>query len=41
LFQIIGGDEKEPWVSPSDIASVIAEEIEKPFIGRNYPLHRQ
>jgi len=29
-----GGDEKEPWVSPSDIASVIAEEIEKPFIGR-------
>ena len=29
-----GGDEKEPWVSPLDIASVIAEEIEKPFDGR-------
>jgi len=29
-----GGDEKEPWVSPTDIASVIAEEIEKPFNGR-------
>ncbi|MDR6562419.1 MULTISPECIES: NAD(P)H-binding protein [unclassified Arcicella] len=29
-----GGDEREPWVSPLDIASVIAEEIEKPFDGR-------
>jgi len=29
-----GGDNKEPWVSPLDIASVIAEEIEKPFEGR-------
>lgn len=29
-----GGDEKEPWVSPLDIATVIAEEIEKPFDGR-------
>jgi len=29
-----GGDEKEPWVSPLDIAAVIAEEIEKPFVGR-------
>jgi len=29
-----GGDEKEPWVSPQDIAAVIAEEIEKPFNGR-------
>jgi uncharacterized protein YbjT (DUF2867 family) len=28
------GDEKEPWVSPYDIAKVIAEEIEKPFAGR-------
>lgn len=28
------GDEKEPWVSPLDIAEVIAEEIEKPFEGR-------
>jgi len=29
-----GGDDKEPWVSPVDIAAVIAEEIEKPFDGR-------
>jgi uncharacterized protein YbjT (DUF2867 family) len=29
-----GGDEKEPWVSPFDIATVIAEEIDKPFNGR-------
>ncbi len=29
-----GGDSKEPWVSPLDIAAVIAEEIEKPFEGR-------
>ena len=29
-----GGDDKEPWVSPVDIADVIAEEIEKPFNGR-------
>ncbi len=29
-----GGNEKEPWVSPIDIAAVIAEEIEKPFNGR-------
>jgi uncharacterized protein YbjT (DUF2867 family) len=29
-----GGDDKEPWVSPLDIAAVIAEEIEKPFEGR-------
>ena len=29
-----GGNEKEPWVSPADIAAVIAEEIEKPFEGR-------
>lgn len=29
-----GGDTKEPWVSPLDIASVIAEEMEKPFEGR-------
>jgi uncharacterized protein YbjT (DUF2867 family) len=28
-----GGDEKEPWVSPLDIADVIAEEMEKPFNG--------
>jgi nucleoside-diphosphate-sugar epimerase len=29
-----GGDEKEPWVAPLDIAITIAEEIEKPFVGR-------
>lgn len=29
-----GGDQKEPWVAPSDIAEVIAEEIQKPFVGR-------
>lgn len=30
-----GGDEQEPWVSTTDIAAVIAEEIEKPFSGRS------
>jgi len=34
IIQNYGGDEKEPWVSPIDIASVISEEIEKPFEGR-------
>lgn len=29
-----GGDKKEPWVSPLDIADVIAEEIDKPFAGK-------
>ena len=29
-----GGDQKEPWVSPADIADVIAEEMEQPFSGR-------
>ncbi len=29
-----GGDDKEPWVSPLDIAAVIAEEMGKPFNGR-------
>ncbi len=29
-----GGDKREPWVHPLDIANVIAEEIEKPFLGR-------
>ncbi|MDR3023594.1 NAD(P)H-binding protein [Chryseobacterium sp.] len=29
-----GGDKKEPWVSPLDIADAVAEEIEKPFDGR-------
>lgn len=30
-----GGNTKEPWVSPLDIASVIAEEVELPFDGRS------
>ena len=34
IVQNYGGDNKEPWVSPLDIAAVIAEEIEKPFDGR-------
>lgn len=29
-----GGDKKEPWVSPLDVADVIAEEMDKPFSGR-------
>lgn len=29
-----GGDKKEPWVSPLDIADAIVEETEKPFEGR-------
>jgi uncharacterized protein YbjT (DUF2867 family) len=29
-----GGDQKEPWVSPADIADVIAEEVKEPFSGR-------
>lgn len=29
-----GGDRKEPWVSPLDIADVIAQEMNKPFVGR-------
>jgi uncharacterized protein YbjT (DUF2867 family) len=29
-----GGDDKEPWVSPVDIAAVAAEEITTPFKGR-------
>jgi uncharacterized protein YbjT (DUF2867 family) len=34
IIQNYGGDEKEPWVSPLDIASAIADEIEKSFNGR-------
>lgn len=34
IIQNYGGDEKKPWVSPLDIAAGIAEEIEKPFNGR-------
>jgi uncharacterized protein YbjT (DUF2867 family) len=35
IIQCYGGDKKEPWVSPFDIASAIAEEMELPFDGRN------
>jgi uncharacterized protein YbjT (DUF2867 family) len=34
IVQNYGGDIKEPWVSPIDIANTIAEEFEKPFSGR-------
>jgi uncharacterized protein YbjT (DUF2867 family) len=34
IVQNYGGDDKEPWVSPLDIASAIAEEMETPFDGR-------
>jgi uncharacterized protein YbjT (DUF2867 family) len=34
IVQNYGGDQKEPWVSPLDIAEIIVEEMEKPFIGR-------
>jgi uncharacterized protein YbjT (DUF2867 family) len=36
IVQNYGGDEKEPWVSPLDIAETIAEEIELPFQGRTF-----
>lgn len=36
IVQSYGGDKKEPWVSPLDIADSIVEEMEKPFDGRNY-----
>jgi len=34
IIQSYGGDRKEPWVSPNDIAATIADEMENPFIGR-------
>jgi uncharacterized protein YbjT (DUF2867 family) len=34
IVQNYGGDDREPWVSPIDIAAAIAEEMEKPFEGR-------
>lgn len=34
LIQSYGGDQKEPWVSPLDIAATIVAEMEKPFEGR-------
>lgn len=36
IIQNYGGDKKEPWVSPLDIAETIAEEIENPFFGRTF-----
>ncbi|HEY9260522.1 NAD(P)H-binding protein [Chitinophaga sp.] len=36
IIQNYGGDEKKPWVSPLDIAAVIAEEMETPFEGRTF-----
>ncbi|MDF2477140.1 MAG: NAD-dependent dehydratase [Sphingobacterium sp.] len=34
IIQSYGGDRKEPWVSPYDIAATIADEMEKSFNGR-------
>ncbi|MEO8771355.1 MAG: NmrA family NAD(P)-binding protein [Ferruginibacter sp.] len=34
IIQNYGGDEREPWVSTDDIATVIAEEMQLPFNGR-------
>ena len=34
IIQSYGGERKEPWVSPYDIAMTVADEMEKPFIGR-------
>lgn len=34
IIQSYGGDRKEPWVSPYDIAVAIADEMEKPFSGK-------
>lgn len=35
IIQSYGGDKKEPWVSPLDIAEAIAKEMEEPFNGRS------
>ncbi|TWV92740.1 SDR family oxidoreductase [Chitinophaga pinensis] len=34
IVQNWGGNDKEPWVSPLDIAAVVAEEVNTPFEGR-------
>jgi len=34
IIQSYGGDQKEPWVSPNDIAQTIADEMDRPFVGR-------
>lgn len=35
IIQSYGGDRKEPWVSPLDIAAAIARAMESPFDGRS------
>ena len=35
IVQSYGGDRKEPWVSPQDIAQTIADAMEAPFTGRS------
>jgi uncharacterized protein YbjT (DUF2867 family) len=35
IIQNYGGDEKEPWVSPLDIAAAIGDEVDQPFDGRS------
>jgi uncharacterized protein YbjT (DUF2867 family) len=35
IISTYGGDKKEPWVSPLDIAATIAEEMERPFEGHS------
>lgn len=34
IIMTYGGDQKEPWVSPLDIAETISQEMDKPFKGR-------
>ncbi len=34
IVQSYGGDRKEPWMSPYDIAHTISEEMAKPFTGK-------
>nr|WP_312902644.1 hypothetical protein [Chryseobacterium taichungense] len=34
IIQSYGGEQKETWVSPYDIAATIADEMEKPFSGK-------
>lgn len=34
IVSTYGGDKKEPWVSPLDIAATVAAEMEKPFEGK-------
>ena len=36
IIQNYGGDEKEPWVAPADVAEIIIEEMEAPFKDRSF-----